>query len=116
MAMQLTVPRAEWTAFFNRMSKSLLGQSAEIEVASLNLGDQIVAEWIPMLGITYDAKNDLLDVALDRFDHLIRHPREILVQEVPGGIASIAVVDGDGTKQIVRLKTPLMLPAAAGSA
>jgi len=113
MATDRTLPRASWTKFFDIMSKSLLGQSAEIEVSSLDLGDQIVAEWIPMVGITYDSKNDLLEVALDRLDHLIRHPREIFVQEIPGGIASIAVVDEDGTKQIVRLKAPLMLPAAA---
>ena len=32
------------------MSKALLGKRAEIEVASLDLGDQIAVEWIPMLG------------------------------------------------------------------
>jgi Family of unknown function (DUF5335) len=114
MATERSLPRAEWTGFFNLMSKSLLGQSAEIEVSSLELGDQIVAEWIPMLGITYDAKDDTLDIALDRVDHLIRHPRDIAVQEVAGGLASVAVMDGEGTMQIIRLKAPLALPAAAG--
>jgi hypothetical protein len=92
------------------MSKALLGKWAEIDVASLDLGDQIVAEWIPVLGITYDAKDDLLDVALDRASHLIRHPREIVVEETPGGLSSVAVIDEDGVRHIVRLKEPLMLP------
>ena len=108
--MQSNVPQAEWREFFDRMSKALTGKWAEIEVASLDLGDQITAEWIPMIGITYDSKDDLLDVALDRYEHLIRHPKQIVVDEEQGRLASIAVVDADGTTQIVRMKQPLMLP------
>jgi hypothetical protein len=65
-----------------------------------------------LLGITYDSRDDLLDVALDRANHLIRHPKEILVEETAAGLASVAVVDNDGNRQIVRLKEPLMLPPA----
>ena len=114
MSKLVNVPQAEWRPFFDRMSKALLGKRAEIEVASLDLGDQIIAEWIPLLGITYDTKDDLLDVALDRSNHLIRHPRDIVVEETPTGLASVAVVDAEGARQIVRLKEPLMLPGARG--
>ena len=115
--MQADVPRAEWREFFDRMSKALTGKWAEIEVASLDLGDQITVEWIPLIGITYDSKDDLLDVALDRYDHLIRHPKQIVVnQTADGSLASVAVVDGDGAKQIVRMKTPLALPAPSATA
>jgi len=95
------------------MSKALTGKWAEIEVASLDLGDQITAEWIPMIGITYDSKDDLVDVALDRYDHLIRHPKQVVVDEQGGALTSVAVIDADGARQIVRMKTPLMLPATA---
>jgi Family of unknown function (DUF5335) len=112
MSKLVSVPQAEWRPFFDRMSKALLGKWAEIEVASLELGDQIIAEWVPLLGITYDTKDDLLDVALDRSNHLIRHPRDIVVEETPTGLASVAVIDAEGARQIVRLKEPLMLPGA----
>ena len=112
MARLLSVPQAEWRAFFDRTSKALLGKWAEIEVASLDLGDQIAVEWVPMIGITYDSKDDLLDVALDRMNHLIRGPRETLVEEGPTGLASVAVVDAEGTRQVVRLRQPLALPPA----
>ena len=112
----LNVPRAEWRAFFDRMSSALLGKWAEIEVASLDLGDQIVAEWVPLLGITYDSKDDLVDVGLDRANHLIYHPTEIAVEETPLGLASVAVVDGNGSRQVVKLKEPLMLPPARSPA
>jgi hypothetical protein len=106
------LPQSDWRNYFDRMSKALLGKRAEVEVAALDLGDQIVAEWIPMLGITYESRDDLLDVAFDRGSHLIRHPREIVVEEDAGGLLSVAVVDQDGTRQVVRLKQPLALPAA----
>lgn len=105
-----TLPKSEWKPFFNQVSKGLLGKRAEIEVASLDLGDQIVAEWIPMIGITYDSQDDLLDVSLDRVSHLIRHPREIVAEENENGLRSVAVVDGEGIRQIVNLKDPLVLP------
>lgn len=105
-----TIPKTEWRSFFDRMSQALLGKWAEIEVASMDLGDNIVAEWVPMIGITYDSRDDLLDVALDRANHLIRHPKEILVEEDETGLKSVAVLDGDDTRQIVNLRTPLMLP------
>jgi hypothetical protein len=104
------LPQAEWRRFFDQMSRALLGKWAEIEVASLDLGDQIVAEWVPLIGITYDSKDDLLDVALDRANRLIRHPREISVEEAQAGLASVAVVDTEGTRHVVKLKEPLMLP------
>src|SRR5882762_145619 len=113
MATLRNLPREQWRGFFDRMSKPLLGKWAEIEVAALDLGDQIVAEWIPLIGITYDSKDDLLDVALDRANRLIRHPQEILVEEAEAGLASVAVVDADGARHIVRLKEPLGLPPAA---
>src|SRR3989442_2164982 len=99
MSNSLKVPQSEWRVFFDRMSKALLGKRAEIEVASLDLGDQIIAEWIPLIGITYDSGEDLLDVALDRSNHLIRHPTQIVVEETAGGLATFAVIDDDGRRQ-----------------
>ena len=115
MSHMLTLPKTEWKNYFDRMASALSGKWAEIEVTSLDLGDQIVAEWVPMIGISYDSNNDLVDVALDRVRHLIRQPREVVVEEGPIGVASVAIVDAEGSKQVVRLKEPLRLPAAATS-
>ena len=113
MSTLLTLPRSEWRGFFDRMSKALVGKWAEIEVNSLDLGSQVVAEWVPLLGITYDSRDDLLDIALDRANHLIRHPREIVVEESADGLASVAALDDAGTRQVIRLKQALMLPSAS---
>jgi hypothetical protein len=107
-----TIPQAEWRAFFDGLADALVGKRVEVEAASLELGDQIVAEWLPLLGVTYDAQDDLLDVAMSGLNHLIRRPRDIYVQEGPKGVETVAVVSADGMKQILHLKDPLMLPAA----
>jgi hypothetical protein len=45
------------------------------------LGDHTQAEWLPLLGISYGPRDDVVDIALDGLDHMIRQPREIhLVQ------------------------------------
>jgi hypothetical protein len=107
-----TVPPSEWRQFFDRMSKALLpGKRAEVEVASPDIGDQIMAQSIPMIGVTYDSNDALLDVALDRTDHLVYHPQEIVIEESAEGLLSIAVSTADGRREIVRLKEPLKLPA-----
>lgn len=114
MATLRTIPKTEWRTFFDQMSKALLGKRAEVEVASLDLGDQVIAEWIPMLGITYEPNEDVLDVALDGPNHLIRRPQQIAIDEAATGISSVAVTSADGASHIIRLKEPVMLTATTG--
>ena len=55
--MAAQIDRNQWAPFLDVLTKSLIGKQAEIEVVSLSLGDQIEAEWVPMIGITYDEGN-----------------------------------------------------------
>jgi len=118
MTVMQSLPKEAWKAYFEALSDALVGKWVEVEVASLELGDQVVAEWLPLLGVTYDTRDDLVDVALggaDHFNHLIRHPRQIEVTEAAEGLRSIAVTNGDGTVQVLRLKEPLRLPQSTRS-
>jgi hypothetical protein len=103
--------KPEWRPFLDIVSKLLQAKEAEIEVASLDLGDQVVAEWLPLLGISYDPKDDIVEVAPDGVDHLIRGPREIYLENGAEALTSIEIVDANDAKQIVKLKDKLMLPA-----
>ena len=110
------IERARWGAFLDTLTEILVGKQAEIEVAALDLGDQIEAEWAPLIGISYDRKDDLVEIALDELDHLIRAPRSIFVDQDPGGIVAIEITDGDGRQHIARFKDPLALPAPQSAA
>lgn len=114
--MALKIEKPEWETFFDTLSKGLLGMRAEIEVASLSLGDQIEAEWLPLLGIAYDPKDDIIEIALDGLDHLIYSPRELYADTGVGALLSFEVIDADEVSQIVMLREPLMLPAPSSTA
>jgi Family of unknown function (DUF5335) len=100
--------KENWRAFFDFISKLFEGKQAEIEVTSLALGDQVEAEWLPLLGLVYDPKDDLVEVALDEVDHMIHKPREIYLDGGLGGLMSIAIIDAEGTQQIIKLRDPLI--------
>jgi hypothetical protein len=103
--------RAQWVPYFDRVSRRLGAASAEIETASLHLGDQISREWATLYGLTYDPKDDIFEVATEDLDHLIAHPKEIYVEEAGAQLRSVDIIDAAGNHQIVKLREPLALPA-----
>ncbi|WFU82523.1 DUF5335 domain-containing protein [Bradyrhizobium sp. CIAT3101] len=107
--------KSQWRGYFDLISKALTGKRAEIEVASLNRGDQIEAEWLPFYGISYDPRNDVVALALEGHDHLIHKPREIYIEGEGLVLSSLEVIDADGVRQIVVLRDPLMLPAPSSA-
>ncbi len=106
--------KSEWQSYCDHVSKGLQGKRAQIEVAALSLGNQIAAKWVPVIGITYDPKGDIIEIALEGLDHLIHGPRSVTVDESATGLSSVEIVDREGGKQIVKLAEPLMLPPPAG--
>ena len=113
----MTIKKLEketWHPYFDHVSKILTGRRAEIEVDSLLIGAQIEAEWLPLIGIVYDPKDDIIEIALDGLDHIIHHPREVYVDQESVALFSLEVIDADNTHQIVKLREPLMLPSPSG--
>ena len=105
------IDKSGWRAALDTLSKTLSGKQAEIEIAALSLGDQIAAEWVPIIGIAYDPKDDIVEVALEGLDHIIARPRELHFQHRRGLVSALEIVDADGIKNIVKFREPLMLPA-----
>ena len=102
--------KVEWASFLDHVSKSLPPTQAEIEVASLNLGDQIEAGWLQLIGLFYDRKNDLVGVALENLDHMIHKPRELYVEEENGDLVSLEVIDGEAVRHIIKLRQAMRFP------
>lgn len=103
-----TLPRAEWNDYFDAFSrtKSDTGRIdyAEIRVLSLEDGAQPQTSWIPLQGLTYDSKDDLLEVIMPGLDHLVGHPETIFVDEECGRLDRLEIVRRDGTKEIIELR------------
>lgn len=103
--------KSNWQTYFDRISRMIEGNLAEIEIDSAALGVQHPSRWSPLLGITYDKKNDLIEVALEGLDHMIREPSSIYLEHEGFNLSSVAVLNGTDVKQIIKLKSPLFLPA-----
>lgn len=108
--MAAQINKAEWHDYFDRMSKTLLGKSAEIDIEALELGSQVEARWTPLLGIVYEPRGDVMSVLLEGLNHLIHHPQVVFVEEVMGELRSIMVNDSDAYQHIIKLRDPLLLP------
>jgi hypothetical protein len=106
----MKLERDAWHPYFDRVSKTLDGKRVEVEVDSLKIGAQIEAEWLPLIGLVYDHKNDLVEVALEGLDHLIRKPRQVFVDQEAVELTSVEVIDADDARHIIKLRDPLMLP------
>ena len=93
----------DWGRYFNDAASALRGRKATVEVVAPDIGAQFAAVGLDVIGIAYDPKDRLLEVALDGMDHLIRHPQEIYVDETPHGLAVVEATDGSGRKHIVQI-------------
>ena len=111
MTTAVKLAKKQWQPYFDRVSKVLTDEPAEVEATALPIGVQAVAEWLPILGIVYDRKNDLIEIAFEEIDHMIAAPKEIYVDEGPMGLESVEIVGRDGIRHIVQLRNPLLLPA-----
>jgi hypothetical protein len=107
--------KAEWRPYLDRLARALLGKRAAIEIRSPQFSNEIEAEWLPLLGISYDPKNDLLEVAITGLKHMIRKPQHLVVEEDGGELATLEIIDQDGLSQIVRLREEAALPASAAA-
>ncbi len=107
------IEKSSWRPYFDNMSRILDGKSAEIEVDALALGSQIEAQWLPLLGITYDPRSDVVDILLEGLDHRIFHPKELFVDQTAVELSSLELIDNEDQRHIVKLRDPLMLPSPA---
>ncbi len=103
--------REGWQAYFEAVSRQLGAQRVEIRVEGLDIGDQIAAEHLELLGLAYDAKDDQIRVITELLDHAISSPVELFVEESASGLECFEVKTSDGRSEIVRLTAALSLPA-----
>jgi len=104
-----SIEKAEWAGFCAAVSQALEGSQAEIEVASVDLGGQVQKEWAPLIGISYDPEDDVIDIALEEVDHIVNEPRELLADVDDASISALQITDADGTRHLIRLRDGLLL-------
>lgn len=101
--------KTAWKTYFDKISKLLEGRQVEIDIASLNIGSQVAAEWLPLLGISYDEHDDIIAVMAEGLNHMIRKPRDVFVQNDGLDILDMEVINGDGAIELIKFREPLLI-------
>jgi Family of unknown function (DUF5335) len=106
---------AKWHEYFDTVTPVIEGKHVTIEVMDEQVGDQFDAERIPLEAISYDPKDDVLEVALGgrgtRFPVVLRHfisnPQTISVEEENSVTpTAVLVKDASGARTLIRLYEP----------
>lgn len=93
--------KSEWPTYFSRLHKAVEGKKIKIEVVGAMLGDQILVKSAPLLGATYEPRENTLEISVNGMTHVVEKPREISVQDDDGEILAIEVVDMGDRHQIM---------------
>jgi hypothetical protein len=92
-------------SFTKRFLRDDAPEAVDVEVVGPDVGDQVAAEGARLIGITFDPRDNSLELELDAGDHRVYRPKEVWVIEEPDGfISALEVVRPDGTRDIVSVK------------
>ncbi len=103
------IEKDKLATFCNFVSKSLRVCDAELEISSLEIGDQIAEDWTRFEGISYDPYGDVLHIQTPALEHNIFHPEQIVVGEFGLVVRTIAVKDAEGQLLVMRFREPLLI-------
>lgn len=115
----LEIQRDRWQAFFNEISKLYQGWAVTIEALAGEMGDQPVADGVPLQGISFETKGsaagDLLievgDIGTPYEVHRINRPQNVRAADTqPGTETDIQVDSQDRTSTIIHIRRRPELP------
>jgi len=107
----MEIKKSDWSGYFKRLSKELSNKTTtvNIEQVGMDIGDQVIAEEIPLNNLAYDAKKDLLEISSAEADHRVNSPVGVYVCLSGGDVDSMEVIDASDHRQIIKFIHPLAL-------
>jgi dihydrofolate reductase len=112
------LPRDRWRVYFDDLSRGLATTQATVEIEGPDLGAQVQAEGLVLVGISYDDRDDVLVIGLspggatESLEHLVSSPQRIRVEPSDAILpATVEVEDAEGERTLVRLQPAPALPA-----
>jgi hypothetical protein len=109
------IPTDQLEDYFGKFTRHFLlresTNAVDVEVLSLDWGDQFAAEGAHLFGITYDPKEKAIEFELEAGDHRVPNPKEVwTTEEFDGFIKAIEVVKDDGTREVARVNRMGLAP------
>jgi hypothetical protein len=110
------IEESHWRNFCDVISKTLRDRPVDFEVAGLDIGDQVAAQWLTLNGLSYDPTDDAVHVFVDtggglHLDHLIPAPKELYAEIGAAGLSEVVVIDAEDRRHFMRLREVVRLPA-----
>ena len=103
------VPREVWSDYLTLLSSITQAQCVRIEAGSVELGEQTLAQRLPLVDISYEEKGSgrgSVEVTVGRpgeeITHRILHPGHIYADESESGeLECLAIEDDESTKTLI---------------
>jgi hypothetical protein len=121
----IEIQRDKWRAYFEEIAKEYQGWAVTIDALEGELGDQPVADGLPLQGISFETKGsasgDILievgDIGTPFAVHRVNRPRIVRAADtIPGVETDIQIDSEDGTSTLIRLRVrPALPPKSARS-
>ena len=117
----IRVPNDQLKGYFDKFTRHFLlresTNAVDVEVLSLDWGDQFAAEGAHLYAVTYDPKDNALEFELEGGDHRVTKPKEVwTAEEFDGFIKAIEIVKDDGTREVARVHRLGITPASSTNA
>ena len=108
MSRTTRIPNDRLESYLDAFSRRFLNEegraNANVEVLSMDVGDQYVGEAIRLLGITYDTPDNAIELEFGSGDHRVVKPKEVwVVEEDDGFVSAIEIVSPEGAHEVVRI-------------
>jgi len=110
------IPQSEWRTFFDTFSRQHEGWLATLEILGLDVGAQEEAHELPLAGVSLSSGGDETEaISIDlgtmpdeHVSHSISEPTAVwLEQTEQGANAALEIEVADGTKTILRFRSPM---------
>jgi Family of unknown function (DUF5335) len=106
------LPRAQWQARLEELTKHHEGHEVAIELLDQELGDEEGVEMLPLAYLEFDPKDDVVIVAVGgrggRYPvvlrHIVEHPQRILADSYGDERSALDIVDRYGDHTIVTIQ------------
>lgn len=106
-------PRDRWESYLNDLTRKAKDRPVQVRVESLAIGDQVLAEGLPLVAISLETKGTdkgAIEIVAERPDgthvmHMIPDPQRIyLARDERGEVVALDVEEEGGVKTLIALK------------
>ena len=104
-----TIPRAEWTSFFEDFSRKHEGWGVTLEIFGPEIGDQLEERELFLAGVSADVKEDKIEIMIGgnpsrHLTHVIAAPIEVgITRANEGNDGALHIKSADGTTALLHL-------------